>query len=95
MALGRRPLDDVEGPALVEREIDRSEVYIADEAFFCGSGAEVQPIISVDHYSLGDGAVGRLTKRIQDLYFAIAEGKVPKYRHWLTPVYQAETVGAR
>ena len=83
------------GVPVLEREIDRSEVYIADEAFFCGSGAEVQPIVSVDHYPVGDGAVGRLTKRVQDLYFAIAAGKVPKYRHWLTPVYQAETVGAR
>jgi branched-chain amino acid aminotransferase len=80
---------------VVEREIDRSEVYIADEAFFCGSGAEVQPIISVDHYPIGDGSVGRLTKSVQDLYFEIAAGKVAKYRHWLTPVYQTETVGAR
>ena len=76
------------GVPVVERDIDRTEVYIADEAFFCGSGAEVQPIISVDHYPIGDGAVGPLTKRMQTLYFDIAAGKVPKYRHWLTPVYQ-------
>ena len=86
--------DELKVP-VVEREIDRSEVYIADEAFFCGSGAEVQPIISVDHYPIGDGSVGRLTKSVQDLYFEIAAGKVAKYRHWLTPVYQTETVGAR
>ncbi|HKX08331.1 MAG TPA: branched-chain amino acid transaminase [Stellaceae bacterium] len=76
------------GVSVVERDIDRTEVYIADEAFFCGSGAEVQPIISVDHYPIGDGAVGPMTKRMQTLYFDIAAGKVPKYRHWLTPVYQ-------
>lgn len=86
--------DELKVP-VVEREIDRSEVYIADEAFFCGSGAEVQPIISVDHYPVGDGTVGRLTKRMQELYFEIAAGKVAKYRHWLTPVHQAETVSVR
>jgi branched-chain amino acid aminotransferase len=79
---------------VVERDIDRTEVYIADEAFFCGSGAEVQPIISVDHYSLGDGKIGLVTQRIQELYFEIAAGRVAKYRHWLTPVYQREAVAA-
>jgi branched-chain amino acid aminotransferase len=86
--------DELKVP-VVEREIDRSEVYIADEAFFCGSGAEVQPIVSVDHYPVGDGTVGPLTKRMQELYFGIAAGKIAKYRHWLTPVYQAETVSVR
>lgn len=47
----------------------------------------MQPIIGVDHYAVGDGKVGPLTRRIQDLYFDIAAGKVDKYRHWLTPVY--------
>ena len=67
--------------------MDRTELYIADETFFCGSGAEVQPITAVDHYEVGDGKVGPLTKQIQDLYFDIAAGKVDKFRHWLTPVY--------
>ncbi len=75
------------GLQVLERDIDRSEVYIADEAFFCGSGAEVLPIVSVDHYPVGEGKVGPLTKAIQDLYFRVAKGGVPKYRHWLTPVY--------
>jgi branched-chain amino acid aminotransferase len=77
------------GVMVEERGIDRSELYIADEAFFCGSGAEVQPIVSVDHYDVGDGKVGPLTRRIQTLYFDIAKGKVAKYRRWLTPVYRA------
>jgi branched-chain amino acid aminotransferase len=82
------------GIVVQEREIDRSEVYLADEAFFCGSGHEVTPIVSVDHYELGDGAVGPLTRQIQSLYFAIVEGRVERYRHWLTPVYERARVGA-
>jgi branched-chain amino acid aminotransferase len=79
--------DDV-GIEVVEREIDRTEVYIADEAFFCGSGAEIVPILSVDHYPVGDGGVGPLTTRIQSAYFDAAKNRMPKYRHWLTPVYE-------
>ena len=75
------------GVEVIERDIDRTELYVADETFFCGSGAEVQPITAVDHYEVGDGKVGPLTKQIQDLYFDIAAGKIDKFRHWLTPVY--------
>jgi branched-chain amino acid aminotransferase len=75
------------GTPVVERDVDRSEMYIADEAFFCGSGAEVMPIISIDHYEVGDGKVGKLTKAVQDLYFEVAKGNVATYRRWLTPVY--------
>ncbi len=79
------------GVEVVERNIDRTELYVADEAFFCGSGAEVQPIIEIDHYRVGSGKPGSLTRKIMDLYFDIAKGKVAKYRHWLTPVYGANT----
>jgi branched-chain amino acid aminotransferase len=75
------------GIPVQERDIDRSEVYIADEAFLCGTSAEVLPIVSLDRYAVGDGKVGPLTHKIQQLYFDIAKGKVAKYRHWLTPVY--------
>jgi branched-chain amino acid aminotransferase len=77
------------GLEVVERDIDRSELYLAEEAFFCGSGAEVLPIASIDHYDLGDGKPGAVTLALQDLYFRIARGEVAKYRHWLTPVYGA------
>jgi branched-chain amino acid aminotransferase len=76
------------GVAVVERDVDRSELYIADEAFFCGSGAEVLPIVGIDHYPVGDGAVGPLTKQIQDLYFRIAVDKAGRYAEWLLPVYR-------
>lgn len=75
------------GIETVERQIDRSEVYIADEAFFCGTGVEVTPIGSVDHIPLGNGGVGPITRQISDLYFKIVRGNEPKYLDWLTPVY--------
>jgi branched-chain amino acid aminotransferase len=78
------------GVTVVERDIDRTEAYVADEAFFCGSGHEVQPIIAIDHYPVGDGKVGPLTRKIQRLYFDITAGHVAKYRKWLTPVYGKE-----
>jgi len=71
-----------------EREVDRTELYIADEAFFCGSGAEVTPVNSIDHYPIGSGRPGPLTRKLQEVYFSVAEGRVPEYRHWLTPVYK-------
>jgi branched-chain amino acid aminotransferase len=75
------------GIEVVERDVDRTELYICDEAFFCGSGHEVSPINSIDHYPLGAGEPGPVTRRLQQLYFDVVTGKVPKYRHWLTPVY--------
>jgi branched-chain amino acid aminotransferase len=72
---------------VIERDIDRSELYICDEALFCGSGQEVQPIISVDHYEVGDGTPGPITRAVQALYFEVAKGAHARYRHWLTPVY--------
>lgn len=74
------------GIEVVERDVDRSELYIADEAFFCGSGHEVTPVNTIDHYDVGDGRPGPITRRLQGLYFDVVQGAVPKYRHWLTPV---------
>lgn len=76
------------GIEVVERDVDRTEVYIADEAFFCGSGAEVVPITSVDCYAVGDGKVGPVTQAIQKTYFDIARTPTEKYGRWLLPVYQ-------
>ena len=76
------------GVEVVERDVDRTELYIADEAFFCGSGAEVVPIVGIDHYPVGDGVVGPLTKRIQELYFRIAVDTAGPYAKWLLPVYR-------
>jgi branched-chain amino acid aminotransferase len=75
------------GVEFVEREIDRTELYIADESFFCGSAWEICPITSVDRYPVGDGAIGPLTRRLRSLYQDVVRGKLPTYKHWLTPVY--------
>lgn len=75
------------GLEFVEREVDRTEVYLADEAFFCGSAWEIRPVASVDRYPIGDGQVGPVTQRLRRLYQEVVRGRVEKYRHWLTPVY--------
>ena len=72
---------------LLEREIDRTEIYLADEAFFCGSAYEILPITSVDRYLLGDGSIGPVTRQIRRLYHDVVRGATPKYKRWLTPVY--------
>ena len=77
------------GLEVLERDIDRTELYVCDEAFFCGSGHEVSPINAIDHYPVGAGEPGPITRRLQQLYFDVVTGAVPKYRHWLTPVYGA------
>ena len=79
---------DALGLKVQEREIDRTELYIADEVFFCGSGWEITPVRSIDRYPIGKGQPGPLTKRLQEVYFSVAEGRVPQYRRWLTPVYR-------
>lgn len=70
-----------------ERAIDRTELYISDEAFYCGTGAQISPIVSVDNRELGDGKVGPVSKELQKLYFDVVRGKVAKYKHWCMPVY--------
>lgn len=75
------------GLEVVERSIDRSEMYLADEAFFTGTGAQVAAIVEVDHRALGDGTTGPITRQIQELYFRTVRGRNPRYMHWLTPVY--------
>ena len=83
IGLSRNDLD----LSVIERKIDRTELYICDEAFLCGTGAQVSPIIEVETHKIGDGTVGSITKKIQALYFEIVKGENDKYRDWLTPVY--------
>lgn len=75
------------GLKVVERYIDRTELNICDEAFLCGTGAQVSPIIGVEGHKVGDGKVGPITQKIQKLYFGIVKGENAKYQDWLTPVY--------
>ena len=78
---------EIHGLAVEERDVDRTEVYVAEEVFVCGSAYEVTPVVSVDRYTVGDGRVGPLTKAIQATYLDAARGQVPARRDWLTPVY--------
>jgi branched-chain amino acid aminotransferase len=74
------------GLELVQKRITRDEVYIADEAFFTGTAAEVTPIRELDRVQIGIGSRGPLTEKIQDAFFDIVNGRNPKYAHWLTKV---------
>ena len=75
------------GIEAIERPIARTELYVCDELFFTGTGAQVAPVRSVDQRLIGSGQPGELSKRLQDLYFRVVQGKVEKYRGWCTPVY--------
>ena len=75
------------GIETIERPIGRTELYVADEAFLCGTGAQVSPMIEVDKRPLGNGLIGPITAKIQALYFDVVKGKQKKYSRWLTSVY--------
>jgi branched-chain amino acid aminotransferase len=74
------------GIEVVEKRITRDEVYIADEAFFSGTAAEVTPIREYDNRPIGSGTRGPITEKLQSLYFDVVHGRNEKYLHWLTPV---------
>jgi len=80
-------LRDELGVTVVERNIDRSEVYLADECFMCGTGVQICAITNVEHRAIGAGGMGDITGRLRALFFDIVAGKVEKYRGWLAPVY--------
>jgi branched-chain amino acid aminotransferase len=75
------------GLRCVARTIDRTEVYIADELFICGTGAQIAWVSQVDHRQIGGGQVGPITDKIRDIYFRAVRGEIARYQHWLTPVY--------
>ena len=75
------------GLEVVEREIDRSELYAADECFMVGTAAHVTPVIEVDHRPIGDGKPGPITSGLKEIYFDAIRAKSPKYSHWCTPCY--------
>jgi branched-chain amino acid aminotransferase len=75
------------GLRTVQRSIDRSELYLADEVFLCGTGAQISPVTSIDHRTVGTGGVGAVTERISRLYFDVVRGREPAWSDWVTPVY--------
>jgi branched-chain amino acid aminotransferase len=89
MELARREL----GRITHEQQIDRTELYVADEIFMCGTGAQIAPVTYVDHRPVGDGHIGPITNAIQQLYVDATHGRLPDYRaQWCTPVYARERV---
>jgi len=77
---------------VVERSIDRSELYMCDELFLTGTAVALAPVVRVDHRPVGGGTIGPLTRRLTELYFQATRGHLAKYRKWLLPVYRGAPV---
>ena len=76
------------GIEVLERTIDRTELYIADEVFLCGSSMEITPVFSVDKYPVGAGIQGEMTKKLHEKYLEIVTGNDDAYMKWVTPIYE-------
>ena len=75
------------GLLIVERDIDRTELYTSDECFMTGTAAHVTPVVELDHRIIGDGRMGPVTGRLVSMYFDIITGRNAKYAHWCTPCF--------
>mgnify|MGYP004002710999 FL=1 len=75
------------GIKVVERSIDRTEIYLAEEVFMTGTAAQVTAITKIDHRKIGNGEMGPIASKLRELYDSAVRGKLEKYRHWNTPVY--------
>ena len=75
------------GLEVLERPIDRTELYLAEEVFFCGTGVQIAAVTSIDHRLVGTGRIGPVTDQLRKLYFDVVRGNNPKYRELCTPVY--------
>ena len=73
------------GLETVERSVRRSELYDAEECFLTGTAAHLTPVGHIDHYKIGNGDIGNITRQLQGLYFDVIRGRIPKYLHWCTP----------
>ena len=76
------------GYKVIERSIDRTELYTCDEAFLCGSAMEITPVLSIDRYTIGNGDTGNITKNIHLKYFDAVQGKDKEFKQWVTPIYE-------
>jgi branched-chain amino acid aminotransferase len=75
------------GIGVLQRSIDRTELYSADELFLCGTGAQISPIVEVDRRTIAKGRPGPITRRLSSTYFDAVRGRIDTYRSWLTPIY--------
>jgi branched-chain amino acid aminotransferase len=83
MELAREEL----GVQIIERPIDRTEIYMSDELFMTGTAAQIVAITRVDHREIGSGKMGPIASRLRELYQQVVHGRLAKYTHWNTPVY--------
>jgi branched-chain amino acid aminotransferase len=79
-------LADVFGIPTELRSIDRSEIYVADEMFLCGTGVQLAPVTELDHRPIADAAIGPITKQLHEAYYAAVRGRDSRFAHWLTPI---------
>lgn len=77
---------EVLGLKVVERAVDRTELYLADEVFTCGTAAEVTPIVNIDKYAVGNGEIGPVTRALEGAFDDVLRGRDARYGHWRTPV---------
>ncbi len=80
-------IKDELGLPVIERSIDRTELYTCDELLLCGTGAQISPVVEVDRRTVGDGKVGEVSQELQSLYFGAVRGDNPKYKDWSIPVF--------
>jgi branched-chain amino acid aminotransferase len=78
------------GIDVIEREVDRTELYLADEVFTCGTAAEITPITSVDKYPVGNGEMGPITRALEAAFDDVLRGRESRYSHWRTAARVAE-----
>jgi len=76
------------GIKTIERHVDRVELYSADECFLTGTAAHITPVAEIDHRKIGNGEIGKITKKLQKIYSEVIRGKNSKYLNWCTPAYK-------
>ena len=82
------------GLTVVERPLDRTEIYAGDEAFWCGTGYEVLPIVAVDKLAIGSGKAGPITRKVQQRYFDVVYGRTADYAAWRLPIWGRQRAAA-
>lgn len=76
------------GIETIERRLEHSELYVAEECFLTGTAANVTPVAEIDRRKIGNGEIGKITKKLQQIYFEVIQGNNPKYLEWCHPVYK-------
>jgi branched-chain amino acid aminotransferase len=87
--------NDVIGIEVVERPIDRTEVYLAEELFMTGTAAQITAVAKVDHRPIGSGVMGPITAELRSLFDDVVRGRNSAYQDWVQPVYAAEKTIAK